>query len=259
VSSNRISFPRLRRPGGIRDQLDSLLDEAARANLSARETLRNLHVVPFGVDRSLFGPGRRVEALRRAMLAECGLGPEAALLVNVGRHHPEKRIGLLIDATTRVQRIRPIGLYIVGDGYSHGSVRARAARAKHVYVAGRINDRDKLAGMVASADALVHAGASETYCFAVAEALCVGTPVIAPSAGGAGELTGPDYGETFAAGSAGAAADAILRLLARDRAQLSRAAQGAADRRIGDMSDHFEKLLALYTRIEADSRATRSV
>jgi alpha-1,6-mannosyltransferase len=237
----------------------SVVTGAWLAERFARQGLRNLHVVPFGVDRSLFGPGRRVEALRRAMLAECGLGPEAALLVNVGRHHPEKRIGLLIDATTRVQRIRPIGLYIVGDGYSHAGVRARAARAKHIHVAGRINDRDKLAEMIASADALVHGGASETYCFAVAEALCVGTPVVTPSAGGAGELARQDYGETFAAGSAGAAADAILRLLARDRAQLSRAAQRAADRRIGDMSNHFEKLLALYTRIEAHSRAARSV
>ncbi len=210
--------------------------------------LRNLQVVPFGVETASFGPGHRDAALRAAMLAACGLSPDAALLVNVGRHHPEKRIGLLIDAVSKAQQSRPVGLCIIGDGLSHAHVRARAARASHVHVAGRVNDRPKLARMVASADALLHGSTAETYGFVVAEALCSGTPVVVPNAGGAGDLAGSEYAETYQGGDVNSAAAAILRVLDRDRASLSRAAFEAGKRRVGDIDSHFEKLFALYAQ-----------
>ena len=208
--------------------------------------LRNLQVVPFGVDTGFFGPGRRDEELRTAMLAQCGLGPDASLLINIGRHHPEKRIATVIDAVSRAQRMKPIGLYIVGDGLSHAAVRTKAAGASHVHVAGRVVDRAAVARMVASADALVHGSTAETYGFVVAESLCCGTPLIVPKAGGAGELADPGYAETYAPGDRDAAAAAILRLLARDRAHLSRAALAAGADKVGDIDAHFEKLFAFY-------------
>ena len=69
-------------------------------------------------------------ALRTAMLAKCGLGPDAALLVNIGRHHPEKRVGTAIDAVTKAQQSRPVGLYVIGDGFIHArsEPRRRAPR-----------------------------------------------------------------------------------------------------------------------------------
>ncbi len=208
--------------------------------------LKNLQVVPFGVDTGVFGPGRRDEALRASMLAECGLGPDAALLINVGRHHPEKRIPMLIDAVTQAQRARPVGLYVVGDGLSHRSVVTKAASAVHVHVAGRITDRALVARMMASADAMLHGSTAETYGFVVAEALCCGTPLVVPSAGGAGDLASPDYAETYAPGDREDAAAAILRLLGRDRAGLTAAALAAGADKVGDIDAHFAKLFAFY-------------
>lgn len=212
----------------------------------AAHGLARIETIPLGVDRGLFRPDHRDPQLRRALLAQCGLGEEAALLIAVGRHHPEKRLGLLINAVTQAQRQRPIGLTIIGDGLSRDSVEARAARARHVRVAGPVHDRQRLAGIMASADALLHGCGSETFGLAVAEALCSGTPVIVPDSGGAADLAASGGSEIYSAGDAAAAADAILSLLARDRAQLSRAALANAQARISSVEQHFENLFRFY-------------
>lgn len=221
----------------------------------ASHGLRNLHVVPFGVDTASFGPGRRDTALRTEMLEKCGLGPDAALLINIGRHHPEKRVGTAIRAVSKAQQSGPVGLYIVGDGLIHRHVQAKAARASHVHVAGREDDRARLARMVASADALLHCSTAETFGFVVAEALCCGTPVIVPDAGGAGDLADPEYAETYVPGDANSAARAILRLLERNRTALSGAALKAGGARIGDIAVHFEKLFTMYEHAVQRKRA----
>ncbi len=220
----------------------------------SRQGLSNLHVAPFGVDNDLFGPDRRCGTLRAAMLNECGLDPDASLLITVGRHHPEKQLNMLIEAVSIAQRQRAIGLYIVGDGLTHAQVRARAAKARHVHVAGRIDDRQLLSRMLASADALLHGSAAETFGFVVAEAMSSATPLIVPSAGGAGELAAPDYSETYSPGDPNRAAQAILRLLARDRTELSGAVLAAAKSRVGTTASHFEKLFELYAGLVAARR-----
>jgi len=224
----------------------------------ARHGLRNIAVVPFGVETRWFGPGLRDAELRRAMLAQCGLGPDAALLVQVGRHHPEKRVGTAVDAVTLAQASRPVGLYVIGDGFIHGSVVAKAGRASHVHVAGWVGDRAMLARMIASADALLHCSSAETFGFVVAEALCCGTPVIVPDTGGAADLAGPGYAVTYKPGDAHAAAAAILALLGRDRGTLSAAALAAAAR-IGDIEGHFDKLFAVYAEALKAKRAVGEV
>jgi alpha-1,6-mannosyltransferase len=223
--------------------------------------LRNLHIVPFGVDTSLFHPGLRDDALRTTMLEKCGLGRDAALLINIGRHHPEKRVGTVIDAVRRAQRVRSVGLYVVGDGLIHSRIRAAAKLASNIHIAGWENDRKKLARMIASADALVHGSTAETFGFAVAEALSCGTPVIVPSAGGAGDLAGAAYAESYAPGDANSAAKSILDLLGRNRIDLSLAALEAGQRRVGNIENHFEKLFAVYAQAAVAKRteyATRN-
>lgn len=208
--------------------------------------LQNLHVVPFGVETKWFRPGLRDEALRAEMLAKCGLGRDAALILNIGRHHPEKRVGTVIAAVTEAQTSRPMGLYVIGDGFIRNSIETKAERANHIHMAGWVKDRGLLARMIASADALLHGSSAETYGFVVAEALSCGTPVVAPDTGGAADLAAPDCAETYPPGDAHAAAAALLRLLARDRAELSNAALAAGRDRIGDLEQHFDKLFALY-------------
>nr|WP_269142553.1 glycosyltransferase [Acetobacter garciniae] len=182
------------------------------------------------------------------MLEACGLDRHASLLVTVGRHHPEKRLGLLMRAVGRAQKSRRIGLYVIGDGLMHRQVQAQAARMEHVHVAGHVGDRQVLARMMASADALLHGSTAETFGFVVAEALCAGTPLIVPRAGGAGDLAADAYAETYEPGNASAAAAAIIRLLARERGPMSDAAR-AAGVGLGDMDQHFTRLFTHYEQI----------
>jgi alpha-1,6-mannosyltransferase len=220
--------------------------------------LQHLHAVPFGVERDVFKPGLRDEALRAELLARCGLGPEAALVLNVGRFHPEKRVGMLIEAVSKAQSARKIGFYVVGDGFIRGSVEARAAKANHVHLAGWLKDRATLARTIASSDAVLHGSSAETYGFAVAEALCCGTPVVVPDSGGAADLADPSCSELYPAGNADGAAAALLKLLSRDRAALSRAAAAVAAARIGDIESHFVNLFALYADAVAERRAAQT-
>jgi alpha-1,6-mannosyltransferase len=125
-----------------------------------------------------------------------------------------------------------------------------------VHVAGRISDQKKLAGVLASADALIHGSAAETFGLALAEALCSGTPLIVPDAGASATFAAPGYAETYKTGDARDAAAAILRLLAQDRATLSRAASAAAAAKVSTIEQHFETLFGIYERVVA-ARSTR--
>ncbi len=209
---------------------------------------------PLGVDRTLFGADRRNDALRLKMLAECGVkDPAAPLFVAVSRHHPEKRLPMMMRAFERFSATRPAALYLIGDGPLWRSVKAQGAKIKGVAVAGPVTDRDMIAAKLASADYFVHAGAAETYGLVVAEALCSGVPIIAPDLGGASEFAHPTYAESYRAGDADALSAAMTRIVARDRRALGAAAR-AGGARVGAPADHFAQLLSVYGALTVSRR-----
>ncbi|HEX4177428.1 MAG TPA: glycosyltransferase [Rhizomicrobium sp.] len=234
----------------------AIVTNPALAQRFAGFGLENIQVAPFGVERSKFSPDFHDATARREMLATCGLDEDASLLIAVGRHHPEKRLRTLIQAVNRAQTTRKIGLYIAGDGFLRASVERWALNARNVYVAGQINDSEQLATVMASADALIHGSAAETFGLVLAEALCSGTPLVVPDAGASATFAGPGYAETYRAGDAEDGAGAILRLLSGDRKVQSRAALAAADAQVFNVEQHFEKLFEIYGRIAA-GRSTR--
>ncbi len=205
-------------------------------------------VVPFGIDKQGFSPSHRDESIRTRLLADCGLSPDADLLISVSRLDPEKRVPTMLEGFRRAARHRPIGLVLFGRGAMERSIRRRLARIPGVHLAGYVGSREAMAAAMASADGLLHGSAAETYGLVVAEAICSGVPIIVPDRGGAGALAGPGFAETYAAGDPEACSRGILRLLARDRGQL-RSACAAAARRIGTMDGHFERLFELYSEL----------
>ncbi|MEO1015828.1 MAG: glycosyltransferase [Pseudomonadota bacterium] len=217
--------------------------------------VRRPHAVPFGVDKQAFSPDRRDESLRRQMLAQCGVtAPDAKLLVAVSRHHPEKRLGMVMKGFREASQRRPMGLFLIGDGPFRGFVERQARRTPGVHVAGLVTDRHLLSRYLASGDAFLHGSSAETYGLVVAEAMCSGLPLIVPAKGGAGELAGPDYAELFRPGDAGGCAEAIGRALARDWSRMSEASYAASRHRIGLPKDHFKALFAHYDSLRAAAR-----
>jgi alpha-1,6-mannosyltransferase len=212
-------------------------------------------VAPLGIDRRVFSPQRHDPELRRRLLALCGLGPSARLLIGVGRHHAEKRWPMVIEAATRAAAKVELGLLLIGDGVGRTAVERAAAQNPHVRLIAPIRDRGALSAILASADALIHGGDAETFGLVAAEALASGTPVIVPDRGGAAELGAGCAGERYAAGDAEAAGAAIGRLLARPVHALRRAGAEASASVRSDRT-HFDDLFSLYETALAESSPT---
>ncbi|WP_431469705.1 glycosyltransferase [Sphingosinithalassobacter sp. LHW66-3] len=133
-----------------------------------------------GVDLDRFIPGRRAAA-------KAELGVEGPLIVSLGSLTPVKRHDVVIDAMTLLPNV---SLWIVGEGPERTRLAARIAERS-------LGDRVRLAGpiphtaipnVLAAADAMALASASEGLANAWLEALASGTPIVIPDVGGAREV-----------------------------------------------------------------------
>ncbi len=162
----------------------------------------------------------RDEGLRARLLERCDLGPEATLLLGAGRHGPEKRWPMVIDAVRLAGTKAPVGLVIAGDGRERARVARAAANNPHVHLVSPVSDRQEVARLFASCDALVHGCEAEVFCTVGGEARAAGLPLIMPNRGGAADHA--KLGESFVYTSADPrdAALAILDFIAvKDRAR----------------------------------------
>jgi alpha-1,6-mannosyltransferase len=208
--------------------------------------IQPVKIVPFGIEKTHFSPMRRDLAVRKELLSRCGLPEHASLLISISRHHPEKRLGTIIDAVKLVRKTQSVGLVIFGDGPFRRWIEYRTRNTPNIYLAGFTHDREFLATAISSADALVHGSSAETYGLAVAEAICSGTPIVVPNQGGVFDLARPSYAEDYPPGDSVACAAAIDRLLSRDLTTLKSACSEAGIHQISSMDQHFEKLFTLY-------------
>ncbi|HXV01138.1 MAG TPA: glycosyltransferase [Caulobacteraceae bacterium] len=212
--------------------------------------VRNAVALPFGVEAGRFDPARRDETLRSELLARCGAPPGATLLLAMSRFHPEKRLATVIEAVARARRTRPdLALAVIGDGLARRSVERAAAAAGRVALIGEIDDRERLAAILASGDLFVHGSGAETYGLAVAEAIASGLTVVVPDSGGAADLARRGRSVTYRTGDPADGARAIL-------AAVNGEAERPAALPPGSMDDHFTALFALYEDL-VDRRARR--
>jgi alpha-1,6-mannosyltransferase len=201
----------------------------------------------LGIERAEFSPDHRDPHLRASLLAECGLPEEGHLLLGLGRHHPEKRWPMIVDAVERAGASKPVGLVLIGEGLHTKALERRIAGSPHIRLFRPVYDRALLARVIASADAFIHGCGTESFGLVVSEALACGTPLIVPDEGGAAEVADPAFAETYTAANAGSAAAAILRMCSRDQRALRRAAATAA-RSVRTDREHVVALLAHYAR-----------
>ena len=201
--------------------------------------------IPMGVDPGVFSPTLRDEQLRARLLGECGLAPDATLLLGVGRLASEKRWPMVIDAVMAAGIDHPIGFVLAGDGRDRAAVVSRAGRDPHIHLLAPIAERAEMARLMASADALVHGCDSETYCMVAAEARASGLPLIVPDSGGAAEQVAPGVGWTYRAGDPADLAEVITEFIRSDPvAQRRRASALAGD--VRSMDQHFAELFDTY-------------
>lgn len=210
--------------------------------------------VEFGIKHEDFGPHHRDAALRSRFLGELNDRPNAKLLLIAGRLAADKRQHRLVDAVCQLSGQRPLGLVVLGEGPERERLMRRAGDLSQAHFLKFTKDRQEYAGILASADALIHGSVCETYGFVLAETLCSGTPMVVPRAGGAHALARPEYAETYAPlGEAPEIATAINRLLDRPFDSTREAAR-AAGLAQPHTRDHFQHLFAVYEEYLAKKR-----
>jgi len=194
----------------------------------ARDYLRslgvpNVEVWGRGVDLAWFSPGRRSDALR----AELGLG-SAFTFLHVGRLAAEKDVPRILGAFRALRELEPsagLRLVVAGTGPEERALRRDAPEG--VTFVGRLDRRNALPALYASADAFVFASQTETLGLVVLEAMASGLPVIAIPAGGVRDhLRDGENGVAIDAADPSGMMRA-MRLLAGDAGLRARLARGA--------------------------------
>ena len=209
-----------------------------------------LYRTPLGVDVERFHPG-----VDRSL---SGLGAPTAprRLLYLARLAPEKGIDLLMQAYPAFRDTARFQLIIGGRGPLEGAVARFVRTFPEVQRLPYLTSPEAVAAAFASADLVIQPGPYETFSLATLEALATGSPVVTADAGGAAELAREFGGETFAGGSAGALAEAILRW-AEGPPSISAAERAAAVAARYSWDAVFTRMLGHYREIVAAQAATQ--
>jgi alpha-1,6-mannosyltransferase len=193
-------------------------------------------VHPLGVDLDLFHPAR---GNREALLKRLGFAADCRLLVFAGRPAREKNIDAMVAAVELLGD--PYRLVLIGAGKD-------VKYSSSVACIDFERQPEKLAGVIASCDAFLHANENEIFGLVVLEAMAAGLPVVGPNKGGVGELLDEAVGQPCAAVDPASLAEAVEALFARDLGALKLAARRRAETR--HSWDHtFEGLTRLYNQL----------
>ncbi|WP_433885217.1 glycosyltransferase family 4 protein [Pseudomonas vranovensis] len=141
----------------------------------------NVHVQRLGVDLATFHPQHRDLSLRRQL----GVADTTRLLVFAGRGSREKNLPVLLDCMKRLGK--HYHLLLVGS-HMPANVPANVSVIDHFCPAAEV------ARLLASADALLHAGDQETFGLVILEAMASAIPVIAVAAGAFREIVNDQCG-----------------------------------------------------------------
>jgi glycosyltransferase involved in cell wall biosynthesis len=164
-----------------------MMDKVARSMLMGGIVDRR--VIYNGIDLSIFQPGDQNAARR-----ELGFPPDAPIVLFVGaakRDDTFKDYATMQAALAKLaQRMGNDELLFLCLGEEGKTERVGRASVRFL---GRINDRQKVAGIYQAADVYLHAARAETFPNTILEALACGLPVVASAVAGIPEQV--DMGE----------------------------------------------------------------
>jgi alpha-1,6-mannosyltransferase len=178
-----------------------------------------------------------------------GLSPQTRLLVYAGRFAREKNIPVLLATIERLGH--PYHLLMIGGRRSE---RASAC----VTILPYQRSLERLATLVSSCDAFLHAGDQETYGLVAAEAMACGIPVVGVARGAMPELVDDSVGACAAAPTAAQLAASVASLFDRDIVALGRAAHLRAVTSYS-WDGVFRQLISRYAQLTTTARMTSTV
>lgn len=177
-------------------------------------------VQPLGVDIHGFHPRHRDPGLRDQL----GLAQGDFLLSFVGRGAWEKNIPLILQC-----------MKVLGSGYHLLLAGPHMPQQvpENVTVIRRFAPKEEVARILASSDALIHAGDRETFGLVVLEAMASGTAVIGVRGGAVAELVRPGCGLLAEPGSVRSLVDTVHALAGNGYRGMGRIARHEVERHYG--------------------------
>lgn len=177
----------------LRDRAPLITDSRFTARALKREAhgrMNCLTVVPLGFNMGRFPVGDR-DAARQ----EFGAAPGDILLAAVGRLEPVKRPDMILDSFLEIAAQHPRArLVIAGEGKLLAQLRERAAQSPHaerISLPGKLSP-DQVPRLLHAADIFLNPDhGAPAFGLANAEALTMGTPVLATDAGAHREVVRP--------------------------------------------------------------------
>ena len=211
--------------------------------------IQRLVHVPLGTDVGTFQPRGQRDRLR----AELGVGPDARLLLFVGRMAREKNIRNLIHALDHLPEDVPAHrLVLVGDGELRKQIDREVARRQNVLWLPYCESPQKLAELYSAADLFVHPGRYETFGLVALEAQACGTPVLVVREGGVEDATEGEEPRLLAPdGTPVALAAAIAHFLRRGDSPEARMARRRRIVQHFSAERTFDRMIALYEHLIA--------
>jgi glycosyltransferase involved in cell wall biosynthesis len=172
-----------------------------------------------------------------------------ALLVCVGRLHPEKGYDVLFEAMPQVSRdlTGRVRLLVLGEGSFEAEYRRHISRLGLDQIVHFLGFKRDAPAYIAAADVFVLASVAEAFGLVLAEALYLGTPVVTTRVGGIPEIVddGRD-GVLVPPSDAGALASALTSL-ARSP-ELRRSLSGAGRAKVLERF-RFDRMVAQYESV----------
>ena len=261
VRSRHVTIAIPRRRGlvyRLADRIISSGEAAARVVAGAGVPADRIVAIPPGVDTGRFHPDVSGAPVRAELRVD------AALLVGlVANIRGSKGHDVFLDAARIVLAREPsVRFLIVGDGIGFEDVRRRVATLGHeaaVRMTGFLRD---IPEVMAALDVLVLPSLrSEAASQVIAQALAVGTPVVATDVGGSGELVRDgETGRLVPPGDAPALAAAVLATLTDRSAARAMARRGqAVVREHHSLDAAMTRTTAVYRELLAGQAALTAV
>jgi alpha-1,6-mannosyltransferase len=207
--------------------------------------VRNVFVQPLGVDLQTFHPEARDPGLR----AELGIDENTHLLIFAGRGSKEKNLPVLLDCMKRLGR--RYHLLLVGSSMP-------ALVPDNVTVVDEFCTAVQVARLMASADALLHAGDQETFGLVILEAMASGIPVVAVAAGAFPEIVTDQCGLLCPPNNSMAMANTVRELFGSGSAILGKQARSHAEQHyswdtvVDSLLGHYHAVLGNHWLLAAN-------
>lgn len=214
--------------------------------LLSRAGVDSTRLVRLGVDVRVFRPEVRSDSIRSTW----GASPGDTVLMHAGRLTTDKGTDTVIRAAPALLEDPGTHLVFAGHGGLDGRIHELASRHRRVHHMGYIRHQDRMAHLLASADAYVGPGPNETFGLCIMEALACALPVVVCDRGAAPELARRSgAGLVFCSGDPESLVQAVDGLLRADRTDLAHRARtfavtrGSWDRTFDTLTEHYTDLL----------------